>query len=210
MTTKVYPVDNLVHFWGNNPPVSDGWTCFLYLKTSAFLTHDSLLFMGKKFKKLSTPWFLKVHSNSRVASCIYSIHLAFLTGTPYKKEIIIQGMSERKSGTTPFLSSSLLHLKQAWGGSQITRRWDNAIVGRRHLKEETKRMFKDRNTPLLPSSLQQLPSSLCKHFLFLQKSHDWVTTTYGYDTQQQVLVLGGSSSMGCFSLSRGGSPLAGV
>lgn len=31
-----------------------------------------------------------------------------------------------------------------------------------------------------------------------------------YDTQQQVLVFGCSSSIGCFSLRRGGSPLAGV
>lgn len=53
---------------------------------------------------------------------------------------------------------------------------------------------------LPPTAHSWVPFSLCKQSASLRR----------YDTQQQVRDLGCSSSIGCFSLRRGGSPLAGV
>lgn len=68
--------------------------------------------------------------------------------------------------------------------------------------------------PLLPPPRRSsLASSLRKHFPFRLEWRDRggkEGEEWGYDTQQHVRTFGCSSSIGCFSLRSGGSPLAGV
>lgn len=125
------------------------------------------------------------------------------------------GVWKKKSGTAHLKHACIWGVCLRQGGTRVSfySFFVPTIFSGRTLKEgEGKGDVKNRNTPsFLPSSPTSYSTSLtCLLSVQTPPVPSTVTRPGSYDTQQQVRTFGCASSIGCFSLRRGGSPLAGV